>query len=339
MGGISGKLLDWMEDFLVGREMRTVIRDQPSEWSKVTSGVPQGSVLAPAMFAVYINDMVENVSSYVSLFADDAKLLRKVRDSEDCRELQKDIDRVREWSNKWQMQFNNRKCKKIEFGKSSKRCSFNYKLGQDTIKKVTEEKDLGVICAEDLSPEKHINKITGESLNLLKNIRTAFAYLDDNMMKKIITSMIRPRLEYAAIIWSPHKKKHIKKLERVQRAATKMIPEFQDLTYEERLDRMELPSLEKRRERGDMIAMFRLINGLEKLDREDLLVLNERDTRGHGRKLRPTTCRRDIKRFSFPHRSIRIWNGLKGEVVCANNIHNFKKKLDESGHGDGTARA
>ena len=339
MGGIGGKLLEWMEDFLVGREMRTVIRDQPSEWGKVTSGVPQGSVLAPAMFAVYINDMGENVSSYISLFADDAKLLRKVVNYDDCRELQNDIDRVSDWSTKWQMQFNIGKCKKIEFGKSSKRCSFNYKLGPNVIKKASEEKDLGVICDEDLSPEKHINKITGESMNLLKNIRTAFAYLDESMMKKIITTMIRPRLEYAAIIWSPHEKKHIRKLERVQRAATKMVPELQDLTYEERLTRMELSSLEKRRERGDLIAMYRLIKGIDKLDRYDLLIMNERDTRGHGKKIKPSTCRRDTKKFSFPHRSIKLWNEQKEEVVCANNLHSFKKKLDANGLGDGTARA
>ena len=94
MGGVRGKLLKWMEDFLVGREMRTVIRDQPSGWSMVTSGVPQGSVLAPVMFVVFINDMVENVTSYVSLFADDAKLLRRVKDDDDCEKLQSDLDKV-----------------------------------------------------------------------------------------------------------------------------------------------------------------------------------------------------------------------------------------------------
>ena len=86
--------------------------------------------------------------------------------------------------------------------------------------------------------------------------------------------MIRPRLEYAAVIWSPHEKKHIRKLERVQRAATKMTPELQDLPYEERLARMELTTLEKRRERGDMITLFRLLNGMENIDRGDLYELN-----------------------------------------------------------------
>ena len=93
---------------------------------------------------------------------------------------------------------------------------------------------MGVIFTEDLSPEHHINKIVSETLNLLRNIRTSFIYLDKEMMRKISTSMLRPRLEYAAVIWSPREKKHIRKLERVQRAATKMTPELQDLPYEER---------------------------------------------------------------------------------------------------------
>ena len=73
--GVQGKLLKWMEDFLVGGEMRTVIRDQPSEWSIVTTRMPRGSMLVPVMFTVIINDMAENITSYVNLFADDAKLL------------------------------------------------------------------------------------------------------------------------------------------------------------------------------------------------------------------------------------------------------------------------
>ena len=136
-------------------------------------------------------------------------------------------------------------------------------MKNEIINKTSEEKDLGVIFTEDLSPEHHINKIVSEMLNLLRNIRTSFTYLDKEMMWKIITSMIKLRLEYAAVIWSPHQKKHIRKLEHVQRAATKMTPELQDLPYEERLTRMELTTLEKRRERGDMITLFRLLNGME----------------------------------------------------------------------------
>ena len=165
-------------------------------------------------------------------------------------------------------------------------------------------------------------------------------YIEEDMMKMIIVTMIRPRLEYAAVVWSPNLKKDINKLERIQRDATKMIPSLRDLPYEERLLRLDLMSLEQRRIRGDLIAMFRLTEGLEKLDREDLIVRDERTTRGHGKKLKKGVCRRDIKKHSFPYRTIEVWNALDREIVEATTIQNFKNKLDKFwDNRDGTPRA
>ena len=127
-----------------------------------------------------------------------------------------------------------------------------------------------MIIQDTLSPERHINGIFGSTYGLLTNIRVAFHYLDTSMMKKIITTMIRPKLEYAAVVWSPHMKKDIRKLERIQRTATKMVPELKDLTYEERLREMSLPTLQERRERGDLITMYKMVNHAEKIDRQDL---------------------------------------------------------------------
>ena len=98
IGGLKGNVLNWIEGYLKGREMRTVIRDTKSEWRKVTSRVPQGSVLAPLMFIIYVNDLPEGLSSYISLIADDAKLLRKVNSQEDCKKLQEDLNKIQEWS-------------------------------------------------------------------------------------------------------------------------------------------------------------------------------------------------------------------------------------------------
>lgn len=339
IGGIQGSILKWMEDFLVGREMRVVIRDKKSPWGKVTSGVPQGSVLAPIMFAIYVNDLNEGVNSYMNLFADDAKLLRSVQGEEDCILLQRDLERIWEWSQKWEMDFNVKKCSVMEFGKSKKRITWEYKMGNDVIKRTTSEKDLGVTISNNLSPEKHINKIVGETYNLLRNIRVAFTYMDEDMVRKFIVSMIRPRLEYAATVWSPSKKKDIKKLERIQRAATKLAPSLINKSYEERLLELNLTTLEQRRERGDLIAIYRVMMGMEELDREDLINWDTRDTRGHGKKIRWDSYRRDFKKNSFPYRAIEVWNGLQKEVVHAKSISEFKVKLDNERYRDGTARA
>ena len=159
------------------------------------------------MFKVYINDMVEGVNSYINLFADDAKLLRRVRNREDGEMLQEDLNNIAKWSDKWEMEFNVNKCKVMEFGKGRNRITTNYCLGSTQLSKTKQEKDLGVTIQDNLTPDRHINKITGEAYNLIRSIKAAFTYLDEEMMKKLIVSMIQPKLEYAAVVWSPHKKK------------------------------------------------------------------------------------------------------------------------------------
>ncbi|XP_045126266.1 uncharacterized protein LOC123513260 [Portunus trituberculatus] len=135
-------------------------------------------------------------------------------------------------------------------------------------------------------------------------------------------------------MWSPHTKKNIRKLERVQRAATKLVPELKDLTYEERLRKLEIPTLESRRERGDLIGIYKMVNNLDKVD-GDFLSLETRATRGHGKKLKKVQCIRDIKKYSFPHRAVDTWNGLDIDIVNAVSVHSFKAKLDETRYKDG----
>jgi len=342
-GGLKGKTLRWMESYLRGREMRTVVRDLKSEWRKVDSGVPQGSVLAPILFLIYINDMPEGVNSYMNLFADDAKLCRRVRVEEDCKILQEDLDKIWMWSKKWEMEFNISKSHVMEMGKSVKRPKGTYSMGDGMVlQKVTQEKDLGVIMQNDGQPEGHINRIFGETYNLIRNIGLAFHYMDKDMMRKLITALIRPRLEYAGVVWSPHKKKHVKKIERLQRMATKMVPELAEMTYEERLRAMDLPSLEQRRERGDLIQVYKLVHGMDVVDNRKLVLREEGDMRtmrSHSRKLRKGRCMKDVKKFSFPQRCVEMWNGLSEDVVSAPSVQSFKEKLDKCRYGDGATRA
>ena len=334
-GGVGGRLLKWMEDYLRNREMRTTIRNGTSTWLAVTSGVPQGSVLGPVMFGIYVNDMVDGIDSYMNLFADDAKMMRRVESVNDCRNLQEDLDKISDWSKTWKMEFNLRKCKVLEFGRSERRVHWDYRMDEVSLEKSGVEVDLGVTITEGLTPDRHISRITGEVMNLLRRVKMAFTYLDSDMMRKFIVSLVRPRLEYAATVWSPHLKKDIMKLERVQRAATKMVPELRDLPYEDRLRIMNLPSLEDRRERGDLISVYKMMNGLDRVG-EELLRMDDRNTRGHGKKLKKDSCVRDIKKYSFPHRVVNVWNGLPENIVNAKTIHKFKAELDTTRYRDRT---
>ena len=159
------------------------------------------------------------------------------------------------------------------------------------------------------------------------------------MVKKILVTLIRPRLEYAATLWSPSTKKNIRKVERIQRATMRLAPTLSELTYEERLLRLGLPTLEQRRERGDLLAIYRIMKNMEILEREDLLNWETRNTRGHGRKLRKDNYRRNLKKNSFPHRAVDVWNILDETVECGKTIHEFKTNLDTTRYRDGTPQA
>ena len=163
-----------------------------------------------------------------------------------------------------------------------------YRMGDRVLEKTKKEKDLGVIIQSDLSPEGHVNKVMGECLAILANIRVSFNYLDGPMMKSIIEAMLRPKVEYGQVVWSPHLKKHVSKLERVQRTATKMIPGLENLSYEERLDRLDMVTLEERRYRGDVIQLYKIVRGVETVDNEnyielDVYVSEVDGDRGRGR--------------------------------------------------------
>ena len=273
------------------------------------------------------------------MFADNAKILRRITDENSCESLQKDIDTLNNWSNTWSMEFNSKKCHVVRFGDSKNRPIHPYRLGEEALDTSTREKDLGVIFNNKLTPEDHINDKANKMMNLIANMRRAFLFVDEDMVKKIITAIIRPNLEYAAVVWNPHLKKDIVKLERVQRAATRWAPSLRELDYEQRLEKIGLITLEERRRRGDMIMLYNCTTGKVKLDKENFVSVNTRKTRGHCKKLRVPRGDKDVKKFCFPNRAIEEWNNLSEKVVCANNVHSFKKLYDNMKIADGTQRA
>ena len=114
--GVSEKIVQWVEEWLRNRKQRVVVRGQSSTWVEVTSGVPQGSVLGPILFLIYVNDLQDDLSSYMLKFADDTKLFRDVKTLEGREALQQDLDHISQWSKSWQMSFNVKKCSVMHFG-------------------------------------------------------------------------------------------------------------------------------------------------------------------------------------------------------------------------------
>ena len=263
------------------------------------------------------------------MYADDATIQRKIQNENSCKELQEDINKIKAWSEKWKMEFNVDKCHVVRFGVSKKRPIWQYKLGDEIIPSSEKEKDLGVVINYKCNHEDHINEIARKMYNLLANMKVAFTYVDANMVKKIITTFIRPTLEYASVVWNPHLQKDITKLERIQRAATRWAPELSGLSYEERLKALNLTSLKARRERGALITFYKCVTGIIEIDKEDFIQFNKRDTRGLKKKIQVKQGSKDAKSKSFPNKWIETWNKLPKDIVNAKNIHQFKKMYDE----------
>ncbi|CAM4644795.1 unnamed protein product [Lepidochelys kempii] len=146
--GIRGKILSWIENWLKDSEQRVGINGKFSEWGGVTSGVPQGSVLGPILFNLFINDMEKGVNSEVAKFADDTKLLKIVETKADCEELQKDLTKLSDSATKWQMKFNVDKGKVMHIGKNNP--NYTYNVMGANLATTNQEKDLAVIVDSSL---------------------------------------------------------------------------------------------------------------------------------------------------------------------------------------------
>ena len=226
------------------------------------------------------------------------------------------------------MKFNVSKCKVMNMGKGKNRPTHKYAIQGREIEVSEGERDLGVLIMPDLSPERHINAIVKSTYALLANIKVAFRYMDKDMFKDIYLAYVRPKLEYAAPVWNPHLKKHIQKLERVQKHATRMVPELRDLSYRERLRVLNIPTLAERRERGDMITVYKFMRGFDKVDSEAFFERNKDVTRGHSWKLKKRIAKRDNRKYFFSNRVVDVWNSLDKKIVEVRSIHSFKARYD-----------
>ncbi|XP_053395748.1 uncharacterized protein LOC128555936 [Mercenaria mercenaria] len=208
----------------------------------------------------------------------------------------------------------------------------SYKLKPDSklMEKSSAEKDIGVVIDDKLSFSQHLVEKVNKANSVLGAMRRSFEYLDLQTFKKLYTALVRPHVEYAHPIWSPYKKKDILMVENLQKRATKMIPGLSHLNYEERLRKLKLPTLSYRRARGDMIEVYKLLNKKYYFNEKELLTLNEHcTTRGNSMKLYKSRPRLDIRKYSFSHRVVDMWNSLPDNVISAGTLITFESRLDK----------
>ena len=252
--------------FLRDRKQRVSINKTKSSWAKVPSWVPQGSVLGPVLFLLYINDLPAVISSSCKIFADDTKVYHQILSLLDQDTLQSDLVNLSLWSEEWLLGFNEDKCKELHVGKQNQ--IYNYEMNNHTLENVIEKKDLGILVTDSLSFSKYIGKAASKANSILGMIKRTFSYFSKDSLQTLYKSYVRPHLEFCVQAWSPFLKKDKVILEKIQRRATKLIPGIANLSYEEKLRELKLTTLRlgDRGTRGDLIKVYKILNGLKSVN-------------------------------------------------------------------------
>ena len=327
--GITGNIHTWLKDWLSERKQRVVINGFMSSWLDVKSGVPQGSVLGPILFLIYVNDIDDGLNCKVSKFADDTKIACKVTTTRERETLQSDLDRLTHWANEWQMKFNIEKCKVLHIGSNNNKLL--YSMNGQQLSAVNKEKDLGVLVTNDLKPGQHCSQVVKTANKLVGFIGRVFENKSEKVILKLYNSLVRPHLEYCVQFWSPYYSKDIEKLERVQRRITKMIPRLRNKSYEERLRELNLFNLSKRRMRGDLIEVYKIFKGFDNLNVDNYFSLDRSNVTRRQNNFKIAGKRfisNEAKHFFF-NRVVNVWNSLPSSVVDCETVITFKNRLDK----------
>mgnify|MGYP003476588357 FL=1 len=326
--GINGNLKAWIVDFLSNRTQYVRVHEALSNPSNVTSGVPQGSVLGPTLFLIYINDVVENITCKtisIKLFADDIKFYSS-SSSSTC-DLQMAIDELMSWSKKWQLNLALQKCVlcSIYHGKGCVKQFSNYFIGDHELENVDQMRDLGITIDENLTFKNHIHNITHTAAIRSRLIHRSFTSGNQLILAKAFCTYIRPLLEYCSSVWSPHHRFLIHKIEKIQRRFTKNIPSLRHTPYPARLKILGLQSLEYRRLILDLSLCYKILHGNVGTNLvQHFHPSNHPATRGHSYKLQTNVFSIDVTKYFFSNRIVKIWNSLPDEVVSSTTFSGFK---------------
>jgi hypothetical protein len=320
--GVQGNVNRWIQGFLSERRQAVVVEGAQSSYVDVRSGVPQGSVLGPCLFLVYINDLPDTLTSLARLFADDTAVYRKVTSLDDQTQLQQDLDRLAAWENSWDMQFHPGKCTTLPVTRRRTTLTYPYQLHGETLETVASTKYLGVTLQKDVSWDRHVDAITAKASKTLGFLRRNLKIASTELREKAYIVFVRPILEYASSVWDPHTERNINKLEAVQRRAARFVLNRYHNTssVSAMIDRLGWPTLQERRKTARLCMFQKIVTDQVQVEHSKLQAAPSRTRRRQGTPYKQIQCRTDYRRFSFFPRTIKDWNAMPASTTPINDL-------------------
>ena len=333
--GVRGSTLGWVTDWLTDRTQRVVIDGECSDDAPVLSGVPQGTVLGPLMFIMYINDISAGTSCSIRLFADDCLLYRVVDSTRDAALLQWDLKLMCRWADAWEMDFNPSKCYKLSITKRRCPLSYPYTINGVMLKHVSSNPYLGVELDSTLSWTQQNKKTLTKSNRTLNLLRRNLYNCSKKTKETAYKTLVRPTLEYASSAWDPHVQKQIDNLEAVQNKAARFVmrDHSRDSSVTAMKETLQWRTLQERRFIARMTLWYKAIHQQAAVLLPSYYYEKPVDpsavadaTRGsHNQQYAAPTATIDNYKYSFFQRNIRIWNILPAHLVTRPIIHPLDK--------------
>ncbi len=329
--GISGYCFSWLKDFLSDRSMYVNVNNVSSDYFPQLSGVPQGSVLGPLCFVVFMNDL-PNVVRYcnIKLYADDVKIYFRFPRDAWSNLLQLDLDAIAVWAKAWQLTIATSKTYMLHVGNENP-CQ-PYTLNGDRIEVAKSVKDLGVHVSPDLTWSAHINEMVKKAHRVANVILHSFVCHNENVYFTAFNTYVKPILDYCCFVWSPTLARDIDAVENVLKCFSRRVFKkcgLPRLDYSGRLEHIGWKSLERCRFVSCLCMFFNIYFNFACCNALDNFTVNVRQSqlRGHNHRLFVPYCRSNVRKNFFVFRFLPVWNSLPSSVVNTNVSKAFIYRL------------
>ena len=298
---INEKTIQWIANWLYDRHMSVVVEGVESDPHLVTSGVPQGSVLGPLLFLIYINDMPHVIKhAQLRLFADDSLLYHTIKNKQDQCHLQEDLKNLEKWSKDWQMNFNVGKCEHLSISRTDP-ISTVYSLNGKDIQQVSTIKYLGINIDRKLNNDDHVQYVAKKATSTLYMLMRALNRASSKTRSQAYKSICRPILEYASCAWSPHQAKHISKLESINRKSFRWAYKIKwKDPISLKMNILNWPTLEDRRSDIDISMLNRILSDNIAIDIKNHVLFNTTSRTRKGLIRKAISC--DVAKYWYFNR-------------------------------------